>query len=75
MEYSFPKNLRSARKAQNMTQSELAFKVGVAQSTLSEWEGSTIYPTIDRVYDLARVLEIPINKLIDDSMEESSQAE
>lgn len=63
-QYSFSSNLRDQRKEKRLSQAELAEGVGVSQKTVSAWELNERYPTIDKVYDIARFLEIPINTLI-----------
>ena len=48
MEYCFAENLRKERKNRGMTQIELAGKVGVSQTTVSQWESTEKYPTLDK---------------------------
>lgn len=71
-QYNFPKNLRRERKEHRLTQNELAQGIGVARVTISEWETNTRYPTIDRIYDIAKFLQIPINALIGEVPEKES---
>ena len=66
MGYSFAENLKRERKEQGLSQKELAARIGVAQSTLSEWETSVRYPGIDKLYDIARCLKIKVSTLIED---------
>lgn len=67
MEYCFAKNLRKERKRRGMTQIELAGKVGVSQTTVSQWESTEKYPTLDKIYDIANALKISASALIDAS--------
>ena len=62
--YAFATNLRLRRIELGMSQEELGRMVGVARNTISEYENSVRYPTIDRVYDLANALQIPIADLL-----------
>jgi transcriptional regulator with XRE-family HTH domain len=62
--YAFPENLRRIRKQKGITQVELAEKVGVTQTSISYYEQCIEYPTIDRVYDIARALDVTIEALI-----------
>lgn len=73
--YNFPENLRKARKEHGLTQNELAEGIGVSRVTVTEWENNTRYPTIDRLYDIAKFLEIPVTALVDDFSELKCQAE
>lgn len=67
MEYCFAKNLRKERKSKGMTQLELAGKVGVSQTTVSQWESTEKYPTLDKIYDIANALKISVSALVDTS--------
>lgn len=67
MEYCFAENLRRVRKSQGMTQLELAVKVGVSRTTVCQWESTERYPTLDRIYDVANALKVPVSVLVDTS--------
>lgn len=62
--YSFAENLKMYREERDMTQKELAAILRVSPSTVSSWETSSKYPTIDRLYDIARVLGVSVTMLI-----------
>lgn len=64
MEYCFAENLKKFRKKRGYTQYELAKKIGMSQNILCEWENNTRYPSIDKVYDLAKALEIRVEFLL-----------
>lgn len=62
---TFRRRLRERRKAARLNQEELATRIGVAQSYISQWEsGRSGPPTIDRAYDLARACETSIDYLV-----------
>lgn len=63
-QYTFPANLRRIRKERGLSQTMLADMVGVSQTSISYYEKNVEYPTIDKVYDLARVLGVDIEDLI-----------
>jgi transcriptional regulator with XRE-family HTH domain len=50
--------LRAARKAAGMTLSAVSDAVGVAPSTVANWESGERVPRVDRVGDLARALGV-----------------
>jgi transcriptional regulator with XRE-family HTH domain len=62
--YSFPENLKRIRKKRGMSQEALAKRLGISQRSVSHYEENTRYPAIDRIYDIARVLDVPIEELI-----------
>lgn len=58
------KRVADARKAKNMTQMELADRLGVSYQAVSNWERSQSMPDIDKYATLAEVLGISINDLL-----------
>ena len=52
------------RKQMNLTQKELAQLLGVANSTLNQWETGTRRPSIDMLVRLAEVLGCTPNDLL-----------
>lgn len=65
-QYSFATNLKKERTNRGITQHELATGAHVAQNTVSDWEQCKSYPSIDKIYDIANFLKIPVSKLISD---------
>lgn len=63
-QYAFPANLRRIRKERGLSQIMLAEMTGISQASISYYEQSVEYPTIDRVYDLARALGVEAEELI-----------
>lgn len=63
-QYSFSVNLRKYRKGKKLSQAKLAECVGVSQKTVSAWELNERYPTVDKLYDIARVLKIDVETLV-----------
>lgn len=54
----FNKNLPFIRKKQNMTQGDLAKKIGVDQSTISLWENG-MDVTVENAIKVAEALNVP----------------
>jgi transcriptional regulator with XRE-family HTH domain len=52
--------MESLRIAAGLTQQQLATKVGVSRRSLYEWENGLSLPRADRVVELARALNVPI---------------
>lgn len=48
-------NIRNFRKASNMSQDELAEKLGVSRQSVSLWETGQTQPTIDNIVALAKI--------------------
>ncbi|MGP3974271.1 helix-turn-helix domain-containing protein [Streptomyces sp. 8N114] len=58
-------NLRRARTGRGLSISELSRQSKIGKATLSQLESGTGNPTIETVFSLSRVLEIPISDLLD----------
>ena len=54
------KNLAHYRKKRNMTQKELADKLGVKHNTISSWESGTTSIDIDTLFKICEILKISI---------------
>lgn len=54
------KRLRDLRKEKNLTQQELADKVGVSKASISCYETGKKKPTYERLTELAFVLEVDV---------------
>ena len=51
-------------KERNMTQTEFAKKVGIGNSTISEWKKKKTNPTADKIMDICDVLQITPEQLL-----------
>lgn len=59
--------IMSLRKAKDMTQMELADLMQVSYQAVSNWERGNSMPDISKLTDLARVLDVSIEELLDSS--------
>lgn len=57
-------NIRSARQATGMTQAELAQKVGVTDSCISQYETSKRMPNLETMSILSDILNTSLDDLI-----------
>ncbi|WP_445527938.1 helix-turn-helix domain-containing protein [Streptomyces cyslabdanicus] len=58
-------NLRQARTRRGLSISELSRRSKIGKATLSQLESGAGNPTIETVFSLSRVLEVPISDLLD----------
>ena len=56
----FNKNLKYIRKKLDLSQEEIAKKMGIDRTTLSRWENDKMDVTVDNAILTAKVLNIPI---------------
>lgn len=57
--------IKKQRTNLNLTQKELANKLNVSNKTISRWETGSGYPDIEMIPQLARVLELSYEELLD----------
>jgi len=62
----FGKRLKDNRKAKNLTQSEVASRIGVSEQAVSKWENGDCLPDVYNLKMLGRLLRISIDSLLDD---------
>lgn len=68
----FSKNLEYLRKSRNITQSELANKIGVDQTTIGRWEDGNREPTVGNVSNIAKYFGVSIPNLLDKDLSKES---
>ena len=61
----FGARIRELRKAQGLTQDQLADFLGVEQKYISLIEHGKSYPSLDRLMRIAEVLQVPLPNLFD----------
>lgn len=61
----FGQLLAALRHSKNMSQSELASKLGVSTSSVSKWENGKNYPDMPTFHKIAQLFEISFDDLHD----------
>ncbi len=56
--------IRELRKAQNLSQQELAVKLGVDRSTIAKWETGAHSPRTNKMRKLTKILECSLEELL-----------
>ena len=74
MELYIGQNLKSFRKARNLTQEEVAKHLGISFQSISKWERNDGYPDITMLPVLAHYYGVTIDELIGMNELESAQA-
>ena len=64
MEIKLPQNIKALRHDNNLTQGQLAEKLGTTQRKVSYWENGTVEPDIRSLWQLANTFEVSIDELI-----------
>lgn len=61
---AFGEQLKQARKERNLSQEDLAEKLGVSRQSVSKWESGTGYPETEKLITLSKLLEISLDNLL-----------
>ncbi|MDO4877302.1 MAG: helix-turn-helix transcriptional regulator, partial [Oscillospiraceae bacterium] len=57
--------LKDLRKEKNITQEELADKMGVSRRTVSRWETGSNLPDMDILIDISDFYEVDLREILD----------
>jgi len=66
-------NLKKIRKENNLSQEELAEKLGVSRQSVSKWESGTSYPEMDKLLQIAKIFNVNIDELLNQDIKEVNQ--
>lgn len=69
----FGKRLRMFRKALNLTQNEVALKIGVSEQAVSKWENGECLPDIYNLRLLGQLMRISVDCLLDTENEKTEK--
>ena len=61
-------NLKKIRKDNNLSQEQLAEKLGVSRQSVSKWESGLSYPEMDKVLQICQLFNLNINELINEDI-------
>ena len=67
---TFGQNLKAIRKRMKLTQTEMAERIGISQSYLADIEHNRKNISLAVVLRIAKGLNIPVNKLINDDIKQ-----
>nr|WP_278749060.1 helix-turn-helix domain-containing protein [Bifidobacterium catenulatum] len=61
---SFKENLQYLRGSRNMTQEQLAMRLGVSRQAISKWESEKAYPEMDKLLMLCDMFGVTLDDLV-----------
>ena len=73
----FSSNLKRIRKEHNLSQEQLADKLGVSRQSVSKWESGAAYPEMDKVLQICKMFDLNIDELLNQDIkkiEETKQS-
>lgn len=66
-------NLKKIRKDNNLTQEQLAEKLGVSRQAVSKWESGISYPEMDKTIQICQMFNLNINDFINEDIKEVNE--
>jgi len=66
---SFSKNLEYLRKSKEMSQEDLAFKLGVSRQEVLKWESGAAYPETEKITAICKLFDCSLDELMKDDIE------
>jgi len=66
-------NLKKIRKDNNLSQEQLAEKLGVSRQAVSKWESGISYPEMDKVIQICNLFNLNINELINEDIKDVAE--
>ena len=64
----FFEKLSKLRKANNLSQEQLAEKLNVTRQAVSKWESGESYPDMAKIIQLCKILNCSLNDIMDDGV-------
>ena len=61
---NFGKNFKEARKQCRLSQKQVADKLGIYQSNVSDWENDVSRPEYENLIELSKLFDISIDELL-----------
>ncbi len=58
---NFSDNLKKIRKDNNLSQEQIAEKLGVSRQAVSKWESGLAYPEMDKMIQLCQMFNLNID--------------
>ena len=68
----FSQNLQKIRSEKNLSQEQLADKIGVSRQTISAWESGKASPELDKITAISKLFSISIDELVGEIKTEAS---
>ena len=66
----FSDNLKKLRKDMNLSQEDLADKLGVSRQSISKWESGVVYPEMDKMVQLCKLFNVSMDDLLNNNVSE-----
>ena len=69
----FCDKLQKIRKENNVTQEQLADKLGVSRQAVSKWESDQAYPDTEKLIQISKIFNVSLDELINDTLDNNKK--
>ena len=73
MKINLAENLKKIRKENNLSQEQLAEKLGVSRQSVSKWEAGQAYPEMDKVLQICKLFNLNMDELFNQDVKEVNE--
>ena len=73
MKLNLAENLKKIRKENNLSQEQLAEKLGVSRQSVSKWEAGQAYPEMDKVLQICKLFDLNMDELFNQDVKEVNE--
>ena len=70
MKNNLSDNIKKLRKDNNLSQEDLADKLGVSRQSISKWEQGDAYPEMDKLMQMAELFNVSLDNLVHSNISE-----
>ena len=71
---NYPNRLRVILAEENITNRWLASQLGVAEMTISRWSTNKVQPSLAQLIDIAKVLDVTLDELVEPYKEQNGNS-
>lgn len=70
---NFKEKLYELRRLKGLSQEEIGEKINVSRQTISKWENGQTTPELEKLIELSKIFDIPIDELIGNDINNEKQ--
>lgn len=60
----FAEKITTLRKSRDLTQEQLAERLGVSRQSVSKWENGSVIPDVEKIIELSRIFDVTLDYLL-----------
>lgn len=60
----FAEKITALRKSRELTQEQLAERLGISRQSVSKWENGSVFPEMEKIVELSRIFDVTLDYLL-----------